>query len=225
MADWLASPGGDRRRFVELIALASEQPAVLQDLQQALGGTRVAGSEVWLRLPDGQEGRVVWSYTPLRDAVGALLGVLAQGSAVAPLGEMATAAADDQLRLKAIMDNVADGIVVLDNQGVVVSFSRPAEAIFGYRRSEVIGRTAGMLILPSPGEPGQALDLVLGSGNVPGEVRETMARRKSGEVIPIELAASQVSFNGDTLHILTVRDITLRKQTEETIRTSPTTTR
>ena len=221
-AEWLTGwqrPAAIGRRFVELIALASEQPAVLQDLKQALGGTRVAGSEVWLRLPDGQEGRVVWSYTPLRDAAGTLLGVLAQGSTVAPLGEMAPAAtADDQLRLKAIMDNVADGIVVLDNHGVIVSFSRPAEAIFGYRRSEVIGRTAGMLILPGPGEAGQALDLVLAGGSVPGEARETMARRKSGEVIPIELAASHVSFNGDTLHILTVRDITLRKQTEETIR-------
>jgi diguanylate cyclase (GGDEF)-like protein/PAS domain S-box-containing protein len=220
-AEWLT--GWQRaaaigRRFVELIALASEQPAVLQDLKQALGGTRVAGSEVWLRLPDGQEGRVVWSYTPLRGPGGAMLGVLAQGSTLAPLGEIASAAADDQLRLKAIMDNVADGIVVLDNQGVIVSFSRPAEAIFGYRRSEVIGRTAGMLILPGPGETGQTLDVMLGSGNVPGETRETMARRKSGEVIPIELAASHVSFNGDTLHILTVRDITLRKQTEETIR-------
>ena len=45
-----------------------------------------------------------------------------------------------------------------------------------------------------------------------------MARRKGGEVIPIEVAASHVSFNGDTLHILTVRDITVRKQTEETMR-------
>jgi diguanylate cyclase (GGDEF)-like protein/PAS domain S-box-containing protein len=216
-AEWLTGwqrPAAIGRRFVELIALASEQPAVLQDLKQALGGTRVAGSEVWLRLPDGQEGRVVWSYTPLRDAAGALLGVLAQGSTVAPLGEIAPAGtADDQLRLKAIMDNVADGIVVLDNDGVIVSFSRPAEAIFGYRRSEVIGRTAAMLILPGPGEAG-----LLGGDNAPGETRETMARRKSGEVIPIELAASHVRFNGDTLHILTVRDITLRKQTEETIR-------
>ncbi|HEX6113625.1 MAG TPA: PAS domain-containing protein, partial [Geminicoccaceae bacterium] len=74
-AEWLTGwqrPAAIGRRFVELIALASEQPAVLQDLKQALGGTRVAGSEVWLRLPDGQEGRVVWSYTPLRDAVGTL---------------------------------------------------------------------------------------------------------------------------------------------------------
>jgi diguanylate cyclase (GGDEF)-like protein/PAS domain S-box-containing protein len=220
-AEWLTGwqrPAAVGRRFVELIALASEQPTVLQDLKQALGGTRVSGSEVWLRLPDGQEGRLVWSYTPLRDPGGVTLGVLAQGSTLAPLGEIAPAAADDQLRLKAIMDNVADGIVVLDNQGVIVSFSRPAEAIFGYPRSEVIGRTAGMLILPGPGDAGQALDLLLGSGSAPGETRETMARRKSGEVIPIELAASHVRFNGDTLHILTVRDITLRKQTEETIR-------
>jgi len=206
------------RRFVELIALASEQPAVLQDLRQALGGTRVTGSEVWLRLPDGQEGRVVWSYTPLRDAAGALVGLLAQGDAVAPLGEIAAVAADDQERLKAIMDHVADGIVVLDNHGIVVSFSRPAEAIFGYRRTEVIGRTAEMLFLPGPGGAGQARDLLLSGGSAPGDTRELMARRKSGEVVPIELAASHVSFNGDTLHILTVRDITLRKQTEETIR-------
>jgi diguanylate cyclase (GGDEF)-like protein/PAS domain S-box-containing protein len=220
-AEWLTGwqrPAAIGRRFVELIALASEQPAVLQELRQALGGTTVTGSEVWLRLPDGQEGRVVWSYTPLRDGAGAVLGLLAQGSTVAPLGEIAPVAADDQLRLKAIMDNVADGIVVLDSQGVVVSFSRPAEAIFGYRRTEVIGRTAELLILPGPGEAGRSLDLLLGAGAVPGETRELMARRKSGEVIPIELAASHVSFNGDTLHILTVRDITLRKQTEETIR-------
>ena len=45
-----------------------------------------------------------------------------------------------------------------------------------------------------------------------------MARRKGGEVIPIELAASEVFFNGDVLYILTIRDITVRKHTEETIR-------
>src|SRR5690606_23163018 len=93
---------------------------------------------------------------PRRRPPGGRGGLLAQGDAVAPLGEIAAVAADDQERLKAIMDHVADGIVVLDNHGIVVSFSRPAEAIFGYRRTEVIGRTAEMLFLPGPGGAGQA---------------------------------------------------------------------
>ena len=176
MADRLAAPGRDRATVRR--ADCARQRATCSIAGPPAGARRrQGGRQRSLAAPARWPGRpVVWSYTPLRDVVGALLGVLAQGSTVAPLGELAPAAADDQLRLKAIMDNVADGIVVLDNQGVIVSFSRPAEAIFGYRRSEVIGRTAGMLILPGPGEAGQGLDLVLGGGNVPGETRETMAR-------------------------------------------------
>ena len=47
------------RPFVELMALAREQPAMLQDLERARSGDRVTGSEAWLRLPDGQEPRLV----------------------------------------------------------------------------------------------------------------------------------------------------------------------
>jgi hypothetical protein len=52
-----------------------------------------------------------------------------------------------------------------------------------------------------------------------------MARRKSGELVPIELAASQVSFNRETLHILTVRDITLQSRPRRRSAASPITTR
>ncbi len=96
------------------MGLAREQPALLQDLERARSGVRVTGSEAWLRLPDGQEGRLVWSYIPLRGAGGELYGVLAQAAALAPLTDASVGAADDQLRLKAIMDHVADGIVTLD---------------------------------------------------------------------------------------------------------------
>jgi PAS domain S-box-containing protein len=112
------------RSFVELMALESEQPAMSQDLERALSGTRVTGSEAWLRLPDGQEGRVVWSFTPLLDSGGSIIGLLAQGDTLAPLTDTAPVPVDDELRLKAIMDNVADGIVALDSHGVVVSFTR-----------------------------------------------------------------------------------------------------
>ncbi len=206
------------RRFAELMALAREQPALLQDLERARSGDRITGSEAWLRLPDGQEGRLVWSYIPLRGAGDEVYGVLAQAEALAPMSEAVSGQVDDQLRLKAIMDHVADGIVTLDARGVVVSFSRSAEAIFGYRRDEIVGRGVDVLVVRGAGRDGDALERITAAAKLPGGTREMMARRKGGEVIPIELAASEVFFNGDVLYILTIRDITVRKHTEETIR-------
>ncbi len=206
------------RPFVELMALTREQPALLQDLERARSGQRVTGSEAWLRLPDGQEGRLVWSYVPLRGTGDEIYGVLAQPEALAPPADAASAQADDQLRLKAILDHVADGIVSLDTRGVVVSFSGSAEVIFGYRRDEIVGRGIDVLIVRGPGRDGDALDRITATAKAPGGSREMLARRKGGEVIPIELAASEVFFNGDVLYILTLRDITVRKHTEETIR-------
>jgi diguanylate cyclase (GGDEF)-like protein/PAS domain S-box-containing protein len=206
------------RPFIELMALPREQPALLQDLERAQSGVRVTGSEAWLRLPDGQEGRLVWSYIPLRGTGGEVYGILAQPEALTPLAEGASGQVDDQPRLKAILDHVADGIVTLDTRGVVVSFSRSAEAIFGYRRDEIVGRGIDVLVVRSSGRDGDALDRITATAKLPGGAREMLARRRGGEVIPIELAASEVFFNGDVLYILTIRDMTLRKHTEETIR-------
>ena len=173
------------RPLIELMAVARDQTALLQDLERARSGVPVTGSEAWLRLPDGQEGRLVWSYIPLRGAGDELYGVLAQASALAPLTDATTGPADDQLRLKAIMDHVADGIVTLDARGVIVSFSRSAEAIFGYRRDEIVGAGVDVLIVRGAGGDGDALDRITASAKLPGGTREMMARRKGGEVIPI----------------------------------------
>ncbi len=204
------------RPFVELTGLASAQPGLLQDLERARSGIRVTGSEAWLRLPGGQEGRIVWNFMPLRSSEGTPLGILAEGTTVAQIDQ--SAANGDERRLKAILDSVADGVVALDRQGDIVAFSRSAETIFGADRTEVIGQSVAGLILPAPDNDGDVLQAILDVIQTAGESREFAARRRSGEVIPIELAASAVSFNGDTLYILTIRDITLRKQTEETIR-------
>ena len=75
------------RPFVELMALAREQPALLQDLERAQSGIRVNASETWLRLLDGQEGRLVWNYIPLLGADGQVYGVLAQADPFAPLSD------------------------------------------------------------------------------------------------------------------------------------------
>ena len=206
------------RPFTELMALAREQPILLQDLERARSGIRVTASETWLRLPDGQEGRLVWNYVPLSGPDDQVYGVLAQGDSRAPLSEATAGAGDDQLRLNAIMDDVADGIIALDRRGVIVSFSRSAEAIFGYRENEIVGRSVDVLVVRDPRAGSDPLDRILAATRLPGRAGELVARRKGGQVIPIGVSASEVLSNGHVCYILTIRDVTIRKRTEETIR-------
>jgi diguanylate cyclase (GGDEF)-like protein/PAS domain S-box-containing protein len=205
------------RPFVELMAVASEQPDMARDLQRAALGGPVAGSEAWLRLPSGQEGRIVWNYLPLKDGAGRILGVLAEGHSVAPLSDSAGAPIHDRVRLKAIMDHGADGIIAIDGRGAIVSLSRSAEALFGYSQDELVGRGVAEIILPGA-DGGDLLELVVAANGEARESREMLARLQSGQVVPIELSAGDVILHGETLYILTVRDIALRRQTEDAIR-------
>ena len=206
------------RPFTELMALAREQPALLQDLERARSGNPVTASEAWLRLPDGQEGRLVWNYVPLSNPDEQVHGVLAQGDPLMPMSDATASQGDDQLRVNAIMDDVADGIVALDRRGVIVSFSRSAEAIFGYRENEIVGRSVAIVVVSDPRADSDPLDRILAAAKLPGSAGELVARRKGGQLIPIGVSASETFFNGHVCYILTIRDVTIRRRTEETIR-------
>ncbi|HEX6141540.1 MAG TPA: EAL domain-containing protein, partial [Geminicoccaceae bacterium] len=204
--------------FPSLLAGADESSPVLDDLARALAGSPVTGSETWVHLPGGQEGRVLWSFRPLEGEGGEVVAILAQGQPLAPLGSGLPAPADGQQRLDLIIDHIADGVVTLTPDGAIVGFSRSAEAIFGYAQSEIIGSRIDRLMSPGGAEALDTLAAILAVARQPGEVRDLAGRRKSGEPIPIEVAASEIRSNGDRLYILTVRDVMLRRQTEETIR-------
>jgi diguanylate cyclase (GGDEF)-like protein/PAS domain S-box-containing protein len=210
-AEALGSP------FARLLASGEMHRSALEDLEAAARGIEIAASEAWVRLPGGQEGRLVWRYVPLRGGDGRLVGILAQGGALAPRASLA-AGDDDEARLRTVIDHIADGIITLDRQGRILSFSRSAEAIFAVARATVIGHPIDRLLLLRP-ETGEELGArIAAAGRALGDMHELLARRGGGEVIPVELAISELPVNGELLYILTVRDSTVRKQTEETIR-------
>ena len=205
------------RWFVELMALDREQPSLLQDLERAQSGSRVAASEAWLQLPDGREARLVWSYLPLLGAQGEIHGVLARGAALAPRLDALPAVADRR-DLRAMMEQVADGILIVDRRGDIVSLSRSAEATLGYRSDELVGRGVDVVLLTGAPDEAGALRRVMELADRQGAFQEVMSRRGDGEVMPVQLAADATFLNGEALFVLTIRDIAARDQTEETIR-------
>jgi PAS domain S-box-containing protein len=124
---------------------------------------------------------------------------------------------ENVLFTQAILDNVIDGIITIDNRGIVQSFNRAAETIFGYTADEIIGRNVNML-MPEPyhSEHDDYLENYHATGipRIIGIGREVEGRRKDGSIFPMDLAVSRSTHNGQLLFIGLVRDITERKRVE-----------
>lgn len=121
-------------------------------------------------------------------------------------------------RVRAILDNVAEGIITIDERGLIESFNPAAEKLFGYRAGEIIGKNIKQL-MPSPYQENHDQYLqnyaatrerrCLGQG-----FREVDGLRKDGTIFPIDLSISELSLPEKQLYIGIVRDITQRKLDE-----------
>ena len=132
----------------------------------------------------------------------------------------AAALRDSEERLRAILETAVEGIITIDERGIIESFNQTAERIFGYRARQVIGKNVSLL-MPSPHR--EAHDTYLanyrrtGHAKIIGIGREVAGRRKDGTVFPMDLSVSEVRLADRRLFTGFVRDITARKQAEEAL--------
>lgn len=128
---------------------------------------------------------------------------------------------ESEARLKATLDTVVDGIIAIDERGLIEAFNPAAESIFGYRREEVLGRNVSML-MPEPDRSRHdgylAHYLDTGDARIIGTGREVVAQRKDGSVFPADLAIAEMNLGGRHYFNGTVRDITQRKHGENLLR-------
>ena len=121
-------------------------------------------------------------------------------------------------RLRVVMDSTVDGLIVIDENGIIESFSRSASEIFGYTPAEIIGRNVDLL-MPEPDRSRHdgyvQRYLKSGESRIIGIGREVKGQRKDGTIIPVELGVSEVTMGDERFFTGTVRDITERKRVEE----------
>ncbi|MCP3672864.1 MAG: PAS domain S-box protein, partial [Gammaproteobacteria bacterium] len=116
---------------------------------------------------------------------------------------------------KTILANAAEGIISINDRGVIQEYNNSAEAIFGYPYEEIIGKNITKLI-PSKITLEQGIEKEQ-SFEAEGEsiiTREYIGVRKNEQHFPIELSVSETTINNAQVCTGIIRDITDRKQSE-----------
>ncbi len=124
-------------------------------------------------------------------------------------------------QLQAVMMMAADGIVTVNEEGVIKSFNEAAGLIFGYAPEEVVGRPLSMLMLIEFREYQYRHVVSFMEQSTPGTVSfasEVTGRSKDGTVFPLDIAVSEVSVDNQRLFTGIFRDITERKRAEQELR-------
>jgi PAS domain S-box-containing protein len=123
-------------------------------------------------------------------------------------------------RLRAIMDHTVDGIITINERGVIQSFNKAAEQIFGYQADETIGKNVSLL-MPSPYREvhDSFIESYLRTGRkkVIGIGQEVVGQRKDGTIFPMDLAVSEVRLSDLRLFTGIGRDISERKRAEQAL--------
>jgi two-component system sensor kinase FixL len=131
-----------------------------------------------------------------------------------------TALRDSEACLRAILETAVEGIITIDEHGIIESFNPAAEKIFNYPAIEVLGRNVSML-MPAPycreHDDYMSNYARTGRAKIIGIGREVTGQRKDGTAFPMDLAVSEVRLESRRLFTGFVRDITERKRLEREI--------
>jgi PAS domain S-box-containing protein len=119
--------------------------------------------------------------------------------------------------IQAIMANVVDGVLVINNQGKIETFNGAAVQMFGYQHFEVVGWPWQKLLSPEAESTqkllnyGRDLDVMNTES-----IWQAMGQRKDGEWFPIEVSVNNIALDDD--RIVIIRDITDRQQAAAKLR-------
>lgn len=156
-------------------------------LRRVCAGERIEHFETIRRRKDGSLVSISLTISPIRNASSEIIGA----SKIARDVSLQLALEMEKNRLGAIVDSSDDAIVSKDLHGIIQTWNRAAERMFGFSAEEAIGGSI-TLIIPDDRlhEEGEVLSRV--SRGLRVDHFETLRRRKDGTLIPISLTVSPV---------------------------------
>jgi diguanylate cyclase (GGDEF)-like protein/PAS domain S-box-containing protein len=126
-----------------------------------------------------------------------------------------------EAHLRSVMDNVVDGIIITNTEGMIESLNPAAISLFDYTKGELIEEHINVLL-----DVNALLELepryhTYNESNISpaqNKLQETEGYRKSGATFPLEVAISKMIVNEQTHYIYVTHDITARKDAESELK-------
>ena len=119
---------------------------------------------------------------------------------------------DSEKRMRSVLDNVSDGLATIDQAGIIESANPAVVKLFGYEEKDLIGQPAEILIATTHRsgftnylQHRLKLDIPISAAH------ESMGKRMSGTLFPLEFVVSSMQVGSRHLFIATMRDISERK--------------
>ena len=130
---------------------------------------------------------------------------------------------DQAERLSAIINTTVDGIIVIDDHGLIEAFNPAAERLFGYAEADVVGGNVSVLMPASfRKEHDDYLepDHVTGEAAIVGPGRQVCGRRQDGSEFPLHLSVGEMSIGAERKFTCLLHDLSRRVQLEDQLRAS-----
>ncbi|NOT57642.1 MAG: PAS domain S-box protein [Deltaproteobacteria bacterium] len=177
--------------------------------QAALAANAAIEVEELLPQGDGLHSWLSFKF-PLTDAAGQRF--------VAGMSIDITARKRAETWVKKLIETTQDAVIAINRQSRIVLFNPAAEKIFGYSRDEVQGQRVQMLMPDPYAREHDGYVERYERTHEPraiGRVRVVSARRKNGEVFPMELSVTEVGIEDDVRYTAFIRDVSERVRLQE----------
>jgi PAS domain S-box-containing protein len=130
--------------------------------------------------------------------------------------------AESEERTRLILETALDAVVSIDSDGKITGWNPQAEAVFGWKREEILGRLLADTIIPhlqrEAHRDGLRRYLATGEGVVLNKRVELSALRRDGSEFPVELSITPIRSGGVVTFSAFLRDITERKHAQDKVR-------
>ena len=126
-------------------------------------------------------------------------------------------------KFRILLESSPDAIVIVDEHGKIVLTNHQADQMFGYEKGELYGKTVEMLIPEPYRERHKELRTAFTRERKTrpmGEGLDLWALTKDGRQIPVEISLNVLEMENDVLVFAAIRDITLRKLSEQRLKES-----
>ncbi len=207
--------------FASLVVPEEERDAFEEDLRAATEGSDPgARIDAW-RANSGELSPVQWWLSGLDTESGTRCGFAVTAIDLSSDHRAWDQMAEKEARLQSILDTAADGIITIDEHGIIQSLNLATGEMFGYESEQLIGQNLKVL-MPDlhQREHDTYLSNYLSSGEkkVIGIGREVEGRRHDGSTFPLDLAVSEFHVAGKRRFMGLMRDISARKHAEQEAR-------